>query len=56
MDKDNLIALLKGLGVGLVNSFVLFELLKLIIKEDTLPNTYLILPFLIITGIMMGIA
>ena len=56
MDKDNLIAFLKGLGVGLVNSFVLFELLKLIIKEDTLPNTYLILPFLIITGIMMGIA
>lgn len=56
MDRDNLIALLKGIGIGLVNSFVLFELMKLVLEKNPLPNPYLIIPFLLLSGIMMGIS
>ena len=57
MDKDNFIALLKGLGIGLLNSFILFELLtKALPNAGSLENEMLLLPFIILSGIMMGIA
>lgn len=57
MDRDNLVALLKGLGIGLINSFILYEFLtKVIIDAGTFENEMLLLPFILLSGIMMGIA
>ena len=57
MDRDNFFALLKGLGIGLANSLLLyFIFFKMIFKPEMFQNQLLLLPFLILSGIMMGIA